>query len=228
MTRHRNHHRLHLSVWLAWLLLNLLGSSRASGGASCSVNGQCSAPVDAHEPTQVGEAVAPTTADASATDTTASDEAAAHEAPADAPEHLSTSKFPSGNKAVAATGKRFQELLSGLSGHSGVNSSLVTLFYLADGCPHSQALKPVFECLTAFFPQEIRFVSVSHHEMSLVSLMTHGIHALPVIQVNAHVSTVTSQVSGHTQRDDGGNPSRLADCSYCLRSTHPCLVIPTS
>lgn len=48
---------------------------------------------------------------------------------------------------------------------------------------HSLLLPPA----PLLLPQ-VPFVSVPHSEMSLMSLMTHGIHALPVLQVNARVS----------------------------------------
>jgi hypothetical protein len=35
---------------------------------------------------------------------------------------------------------------------------------------------------------QVRFVSVAYSDMSLMQLMSHGLHALPVLQVNARVS----------------------------------------
>ncbi|WIA37277.1 hypothetical protein OEZ86_014218 [Tetradesmus obliquus] len=49
-------------------------------------------------------------------------------------------------------------------------------------------MKPVYECLPAFFPDTVRFVSVGYSDMSLMQLMSHGLHALPVLQVNARVN----------------------------------------
>ncbi|KIY96543.1 hypothetical protein MNEG_11420 [Monoraphidium neglectum] len=60
---------------------------------------------------------------------------------------------------------------------------LVTFFYL-EGCPNSIALKPVAECLPAFFPTEVMFVSVEYGDLSLLQLMTNTLHALPVLQVS--------------------------------------------
>eukprot|EP00879_Flechtneria_rotunda_P028405 GHRR01030512.1.p1 GENE.GHRR01030512.1~~GHRR01030512.1.p1 ORF type:complete len:256 (+),score=106.28 GHRR01030512.1:255-1022(+) len=58
-------------------------------------------------------------------------------------------------------------------------SWLLHLFY------PRRAMKPVFECLPAFFPEQVFFVTVAYSDMSLMSLMSQGLHALPVLQVNA-------------------------------------------
>eukprot|EP00877_Chromochloris_zofingiensis_P002685 jgi/Chrzof1/12417/Cz06g33210.t1 len=46
-------------------------------------------------------------------------------------------------------------------------------------------MKPVFECLPAFFPPEVPFVMIEYRNLSLMSLMSYGLHALPVLQVTA-------------------------------------------
>jgi hypothetical protein len=48
-------------------------------------------------------------------------------------------------------------------------------------------MKPVVECLPAFFPPDVMFVSVEYGSLSLLQLMTNTLHALPVLQVAAKV-----------------------------------------
>lgn len=50
-----------------------------------------------------------------------------------------------------------------------------------------RAMKPVVECLPAFFPSDVLFVSVEYGDLSLLQLMTNTLHALPVLQVSAKV-----------------------------------------
>jgi hypothetical protein len=44
-------------------------------------------------------------------------------------------------------------------------------------------MKAVVECLPAFFPTDVRFVSVEYSDLTLLQLMTNTLHALPVLQV---------------------------------------------
>lgn len=45
-------------------------------------------------------------------------------------------------------------------------------------------------------PLQVQFVMAAYSELSLMSLMSQGLHALPVLQVNAHVRALGGYV-GH-------------------------------
>lgn len=96
--------------------------------------------------------------------------------------------FPTDNVARSVTGRQLHDLLSSQHGNSserrGRKSGVVVLFVLA-GDPPSVAITPVFKCLPSFFHEEVQFVMVAYSELSLMALMSQGLHALPVLQVNA-------------------------------------------
>ena len=44
-------------------------------------------------------------------------------------------------------------------------------------------------CAVVCCAVQVQFVSVAYSELSLMALMSQGLHALPVLQVNAQVNT---------------------------------------
>ncbi|KAI8463126.1 MAG: hypothetical protein J3K34DRAFT_527256, partial [Monoraphidium minutum] len=91
--------------------------------------------------------------------------------------------FPSGGELVPITGDELNALLLRQARGADLRRQLVVFFHL-EACPNSIAMKPVVECLPAFFPPEVLFVSVEYSDLSLLQLMTNTLHALPVLQVS--------------------------------------------
>lgn len=90
-------------------------------------------------------------------------------------------------------------------------------------------------------PLQVQFVMAAYSELSLMSLMSQGLHALPVLQVNAHVRALGGYV-GHPfihgtpvgQQPSAGHrhatlPFLAATHTWCLRQlTHPAGSLATS
>jgi hypothetical protein len=49
-------------------------------------------------------------------------------------------------------------------------------------------MRALAECLPAYVPAHVPFVAVEYSKLSLVQLLAHALHALPVLQVSVGVS----------------------------------------